>query len=296
MDIRRKPPNPTVRVENLEYAIPHKESKAKNILEEIVWHKDIEINNFKKLIPLEKLINEIPNLKNQTKGFKINLLSAINRPGIIAEIKKASPSKGIIRDDFNAEEIATIYEKCGASCISVLTDKKFFQGSYEILSKVREVTDLPILCKDFIISAYQIYKARLSGADAILLIAAILNDSDLIYLKKIADNLKMDVLLEVHDYLELQRVLNLNCFDLIGINNRDLKTFKTDLKTTYSLIDEFANSCHQENINFVSESGINNYEDLEILKSIGIKGVLIGEGLMKENDIELGFKKLINSH
>ena len=125
----------------------------------------------------------------------------------------------MIREDFKPEEIASSYERSGASCISVLTDKRFFQGSYEILQEVRGATNLPLLCKDFIISAYQIYKARVSGADAILLIAAILSDDDLVYLKKIADNLKMSVLVEVHDDQELERILSFKSFDLIGINN-----------------------------------------------------------------------------
>ena len=171
MEIRRRPPNPTVRVENLEYAVPHREAQAKNILEEIVWHKDIEIKNFKKIVSLEDLIKKIENLP-APKDFHKNILESKIKPGVIAEIKKASPSKGVIRKDFNPENIAICYEGLGASCISVLTDKRFFQGSYEILETVRQSTNLPLLCKDFIISAYQIYKARISGADAILLIAA----------------------------------------------------------------------------------------------------------------------------
>ena len=162
MEIRRRPPNPTVRVENLEYAVPHREAQAKNILEEIVWHKDIEIKNFKKIVSLEDLIKKIEKLPTP-KDFCKNILESKIKPGVIAEIKKASPSKGVIRKDFNPEKIAICYEGLGASCISVLTDKRFFQGSYEILETVRRSTNLPLLCKDFIISAYQIYKARVSG-------------------------------------------------------------------------------------------------------------------------------------
>ena len=294
MEIRRKPPNPKIRVENLEYSIPHKDSKARNILEEIIWYKDIEISNFKKSVPLEKLIKKIENL-SPTKGFFENISNSENQPAIIAEIKKASPSKGIIREDFLPSQIASIYEKSGASCISVLTDKKFFQGGFEILSCVREVTKLPLLCKDFIISAYQIYKARCFGADAILLIAAVLNNADLIYLKKVADKLNLDVLVEVHNKTELQRILKLQCFNLIGINNRDLKTFSTDLKTTINLMNNLSNDVIKKNIVFISESGINSNGDLEMLQTVGIKGVLIGERFMKEKDIENSFKKLLNS-
>ena len=294
MEIRRKPPNPKVRVENLEYAIPHEDSEAKNILEEIVWYKDIEINNFKKSLSLNDLINQIDNLPS-TKGFINGLIRSKNNPAVIAEVKKASPSKGVIREDFDPQKIVSIYERSGASCISVLTDKKFFQGGFEILKDVRAHTDLPLLCKDFIISPYQVYKARLFGADAILLIAAILKDSDLIYLKKIADQLKLDVLVEVHNREEMDRVLSLNSFKLVGINNRDLKTFQTDLKVSFDLMNKYSDYTTDKKVIFISESGIKNPADLNNLKSHGIRGVLIGESFMKEKDIESAFKKLLNS-
>ena len=294
MEIRRKPPNPKVRVENLEYAIPHEDSEAKNILEEIVWYKDIEINNFKKSLSLNDLINQIDNLPS-TKGFINGLIRSKNNPAVIAEVKKASPSKGVIREDFDPQKIVSIYERSGASCISVLTDKKFFQGGFEILKDVRAHTDLPLLCKDFIISPYQVYKARLSGADAILLIAAILKDSDLIYLKKIADQLNLDVLVEVHNHEEMDRVLSLNSFKLVGINNRDLKTFQTDLKVSFDLMNKYSDYTTDKKVIFISESGIKNPADLNNLKSHGINGVLIGESFMKEKDIESAFKKLLNS-
>jgi len=294
MEIRRKPPNPKVRVENLEYAIPHEDSEAKNILEKIVWHKDIEINNFKKSLSLNDLINQIDNLPS-TKGFINGLIKSKNNPAVIAEVKKASPSKGVIREDFDPQKIVSIYERSGASCISVLTDKKFFQGGFEILKDVRAHTDLPLLCKDFIISPYQVYKARISGADAILLIAAILKDSDLIYLKKIADQLNMDVLVEVHNREEMDRVLSLNSFKLVGINNRDLKTFKTDLKVSFDLMNKYSDYTTHKKVIFISESGIKNPEDLNNLKSHSIRGVLIGESFMKEKDIESAFKKLLNA-
>ena len=294
MEIRRKPPNPKVRVENLEYAIPHEDSEAKNILEEIVWYKDIEINNFKKSLSLSDLINQIDNLPS-TKGFINGLIRSKNNPAVIAEVKKASPSKGVIREDFDPQKIVSIYERSGASCISVLTDKKFFQGGFEILKDVRAHTDLPLLCKDFIISPYQVYRARLFGADAILLIAAILNDSDLIYLKKIADQLNLDVLVEVHNDEEMDRVLSLNSFKLVGINNRDLKTFQTDLKVSFDLMNKYSDYTTDKKVIFISESGIKNPADLNNLKSHGIRGVLIGESFMKEKDIESAFKKLLNS-
>jgi len=294
MEIRRRPPNPTVRVENLEYAVPHREAQAKNILEEIVWHKDIEIKDFKKIVSLEDLIKKIDKLA-PPKDFYKSILDSKIKPGVIAEIKKASPSKGVIREDFKPEEIAICYEKLDTSCISVLTDERFFQGSYEILEIVRKSTNLPLLCKDFIISAYQIYKARVSGADAILLIAAILSNDDLVYLKKIADNLGMSVLVEVHNKNELERILKLKSFNLVGINNRDLKTFNTDLKTSIELMNIYSDIFLKQNILAISESGINCAEDLESLRSIGINGVLIGETFMRESDIEKSFKNLFDS-
>ena len=294
MEIRRKPPNPKVRVENLEYAIPHEDSEAKNILEEIVWYKDIEINNFKKSLSLSDLINQIDNLPS-TKGFINGLIRSKNNPAVIAEVKKASPSKGVIREDFDPQKIVSIYERSGASCISVLTDKKFFQGGFEILKDVRAHTDLPLLCKDFIISPYQVYRARLFGADAILLIAAILNDSDLIYLKKIADQLNLDVLVEVHNHEEMDRVLSLNSFKLVGINNRDLRTFQTDLKVSFDLMNKYSDYTTDKKVIFISESGIKNPEDLNNLKSHSIRGVLIGESFIKEKDIESAFKKLLKA-
>lgn len=295
MDIRRRPPNPTIKVDNLAYSIPHKDSEAKNILEEIVWYKDTEINNYKKIFSLEDLRKKLDKLP-PTKGFFQNLCEANNKLGIIAEIKKASPSKGIIRKSFTPKEIAVSYEKSGASCISVLTDSKFFQGGFDILEDVRKVTKLPLLCKDFIISAYQVYKARVCGADAILLIAAILNDNDLVYLKKIADNLDMTVLIEVHNEVELERILKLERFNLIGINNRNLKTFQTNLDITINLMNKYREVIKDENIIFISESGIKTNKDLTLLKSCGVRGVLIGETLMSEKDIEHGFKKLISNH
>ena len=269
---------------------------SENVLEKIIKKKIEKIDNLKKSMDLKKLDELIQKNKSYI-NFKDKIENNLkeNKTSIIAEIKKASPSKGVIRKDFNPENIAICYEGLGASCISVLTDKRFFQGSYEILETVRKSTNLPLLCKDFIISAYQIYKARVSGADAILLIAAILSDDDLIYLKKIADNLKMGVLVEVHNSNELERILKLKSFNLIGINNRDLKTFQTDLKTSIELMYKYADIFLKQNIIPISESGINCAEDLKSLRSIGIKGVLIGETFMRESDIEQSFKKLFNS-
>jgi len=294
MEIRRRPPNPSIKVANLEYAIPHPESKPKNILEEIVWEKNIEVEMARKKVPLEDLKKKIKDLP-KTKDFLQALKISKSKPALISEIKKASPSRGIIRDDFDAKMIGKMYQEGGASCISVLTDKKFFQGGFDVLIEVRKEITIPILCKDFILYPYQLYQARAAGADAALLIAAILSDSDLKYLSKVADNLGLTTLVEVHDSEELERVLNIPTFKLIGINNRNLKNFKTDLKVTKKLSEKFSNQIKENSITLVSESGLFTREDLVLVNSYGADAVLVGESLMSQKDILSGVKNLIGN-
>jgi len=191
--------------------------------------------------------------------------------------------------------IAKMYQDGGANCISVLTDKKFFQGGFDVLVEVRKEITIPILCKDFILYPYQLYQARAAGADAALLIAAILTDSDLKYLSKVAEHLGLTILVEVHDSEELERVLNINLFNLIGINNRNLKSFKTDLEVTKKLAKNYANQIKENSITLVSESGLFNREDLDLVKSYGADAVLVGESLMSQEDILGGVKKLIGN-
>jgi len=292
MEIRRRPPNPSIKVANLEYAIPHPDSKPKNILEEIVWEKDIEVEIARKKVPLEDLKKKIKDLP-KTKDFLQALKSSKLKPALISEIKKASPSRGIIRDNFDARMIGKMYEEGGANCISVLTDRKFFKGGFDVLAEVRKEVTIPILCKDFILYPYQLYQARASGADAALLIAAILSDSDLKYLSKVAETIGLTTLVEVHDSEELERVLNIPTFKLIGINNRNLKSFKTDLEVTKKLADEFSNQIRKNSITLVSESGLFTREDLALVNSYGADAVLVGESLMSQEDILGGVKKLI---
>ena len=294
MKIRRRPPNPSIKVANLEYAIPHPDSKPKNILEEIVWEKDIEVEIARKKVPLEDLKKKIKDLP-KTKDFLQALKNSKLKPALISEIKKASPSRGIIRDDFDARMIGKMYQEGGASCISVLTDKKFFKGGFDVLVEVRKEVTIPILCKDFILYPYQLYQARAAGADAALLIAAILSDCDLKYLSKVAETLDLKILVEVHDSEELERVLNISTFKLIGINNRNLKSFKTDLEVTKKLADEFSNQIRKDSITLVSESGLFTREDLALVNSYGADAVLVGESLMSQEDILGGVKKLIGS-
>jgi indole-3-glycerol phosphate synthase len=192
-----------VRVAHLQYGIPHEEAAPRHILEEIVWEKDREVTASRERVPLEKLKRQVADLP-PCRDFVAALRASCRKPAVIAEVKKASPSKGVIREDFDPVAIARGYQAGGASCLSVLTDKAFFQGGFEVLVEVRQAVDIPLLCKDFILTPYQLYQARAAGADAALLIAAILSDQDLIYLLKVAHALGLAVLLEVHDAPETQ--------------------------------------------------------------------------------------------
>ena len=293
MNIRRRPPNPRVKVASLEYAIPHEESEPKNILEKIIWQKNKELDIDRIKVPLDKLKSQVLDLP-KTKSF-LEALSDLSRlPAVIAEIKKASPSKGLIREEFDPIEIAKSYQDGGAACLSVLTEKNFFLGGFDVLKLVRETVDLPLLCKDFIFTPYQIYQARVSGADAILLIAAILSDQDLNYLSKIASSLGLQVLVEVHDSIEFERIIGMGEFNLIGINNRDLKTFKTNLSVTEDLAARYQNEIKNNDILLVSESGLFDRRDLNKVVKAGAKAVLVGESLMRQKDVKKGLIELIN--
>ena len=292
MEIRRRPPNPSIKVANLEYGISHSEGRPRNILEEIVWQKDKELEIARQRVSLETLKSRIAKLP-ETKDFLDALRNASLLPAVIAEVKKASPSKGVIRKDFDPVVIARQYQKGGASCLSVLTDKTFFQGGFEVLVEVRKTVDLPILCKDFILMPYQLYQARAAGADAVLLIAAILSDQDLAYLYKVANTLDLNVLVEVHDSEELERVLNHGEFTLIGINNRDLKSFETDLSTTEFLAKKFRTRLEDQDVLLVSESGLFDRDDLDRVKAAGAEAVLVGESLMREQDIAFALQRLL---
>ena len=293
MEIRRRPPNPKVRVAHLEYAVPHDEQEPRNILEKIVWAKDREVDAARERVPLENLRRQIAELP-PTRDFIAALRSAPELPAVIAEVKKASPSKGVIREHFDPVAIAQAYAAGGASCLSVLTDKTFFQGGFEVLVEVRQAVDLPLLCKEFVLSPYQLFQARAAGADAVLLIAAILTDQDLRYLRKAAAALDLDVLVEVHDADELQRVLTLGEFPLIGINNRDLTSFVTDLTTTERLTEEFRSRLEQQQALLVSESGLFSRSDLDRVQAAGAGAVLVGEALMRQQDVQTALTTLIS--
>ncbi|WP_375472639.1 indole-3-glycerol phosphate synthase TrpC [uncultured Nostoc sp.] len=283
MQIRRRSPNPVISVSILRYQAVVPDAAPNNILEEIVWQKEVEYDQMREKVPLQQLLKQVLTA-SPTRDFVAALRQGKTKPALIAEVKKASPSKGILREDFDPVAIALSYQQGGASCLSVLTDTKFFQGSFDNLAKIRAAVDLPLLCKEFVIYAYQIYLARVQGADAILLIAAILSDQDLKYFLKIANNLKMAALIEVHSLAELDRVLALDGVSLVGINNRNLEDFSVDLQTTCQLLAARGSQLQEKNILVVSESGLHNPEDLSLVLTAGASAVLIGESLVKQPD------------
>ncbi|MEX1030582.1 MAG: indole-3-glycerol phosphate synthase TrpC [Paenibacillaceae bacterium] len=235
---------------------------------------------------MELMISKLP----PTRGFE----QALRKPkrttmGLIAEVKKASPSKGLIRADFNPIRIAQAYELAGADCLSVLTDEQYFQGSNDYLQQVKEAVKLPLLRKDFIIDEIQVYEARAIGADAILLIAAILTTEQMREFIRVAHELQLDVLVEVHDQLELERVLELDA-TLIGINNRNLQTFVTNLGTTEQLINRIPAGVIR-----VSESGITLSEEINYLSSVGADAVLVGEHFMRQPDVGVAVNQLLGA-
>ena len=231
-----------------------------------IAHKKVEL-------PLEKIQSSLENLKLPRGKFKDHISS--KDEAIIAEIKKASPSAGVIKEDFDPTKIAMEYESFGASALSILTEEDFFMGSIDYLKDVKKITSLPILRKDFMIDEYQIYESKLIGADCILLIASILTDQEIDDFINIAKKLELDYLIEVHDENELKRVEHFEDA-LIGVNNRNLETFEVDLNNSVRL----RNTFKQKNI-FIAESGIKSREDMNYLKMNNIKVFLIGESLMR---------------
>lgn len=282
MQIRRRPPNPPVDVDILRYQVPVPDAEPRHILEKIVWHKELEVEKERDRQPLLELRQRVASAP-PPRDFLAALQGSARRPALIAEVKKASPSKGVIRADFDPVAIARAYQAAGAAGISVLTDRKFFQGSFDDLAAVRQAVNIPLLCKEFIIYPYQIYQARCCGADAILLIAAILSDPDLRYFNKIIRGLGMTALVEVHSLEEFDRVLALPELSLIGINNRNLEDFTVDLATTQRLL-AARTSWRDRNLAIVSESGLHAPADLQFVQSAGASAVLIGESLLKQAD------------
>lgn len=247
------------------------------ILETIVAQKKKEIREQKILLPQGKIASMLSGGIMPGRSFK----QAVAKKGLslIAEVKKASPSKGLLRADFDPLALACCYEENGAAAISVLTDKQFFQGSLDNLQQVKKNIGLPVLRKDFLIDPYQLYEAKLYGADAVLLIAAILNKQELKAFMQISQELKLDALVEIHSAKELETALSCEA-EIIGINNRDLQTFDTDLQVTIELMDEVPPNCL-----VVSESGISTSEHVRVLADAGVDAVLVGEALVTNRDI-----------
>jgi indole-3-glycerol phosphate synthase len=263
-------------------------------LEQIIADKRKEVEKRKGEQPLEELKEQLV-LLGKCRNFYKAVTKANSRGiNVIAEIKKASPSAGVICRDFAPVTIAKTYERCGADAISVLTDEKYFQGKLEYIDHVKHAVDLPVLRKDFIIDIWQAYESRVAGADAILLIAEALKPAELIDLMIAAAELTLTVLLEVHDADSLLAVRSMVGFprkgySVLGINNRDLATMKVDLNTTLRLAGLLDNK-----VELVAESGIKTRQDVEKLKAAGVSAVLIGQTLCESNDIKAKFRELFD--
>lgn len=254
-------------------------SNPPDILQKITARKREEITERSAQMPLADLKAKLGDV-DTPRGFArvLRRKNALGQAGVIAEIKKASPSKGVLREDFHPAQIARSYAEHGATCLSVLTDVDFFQGGDAYLQAARAACDLPVIRKDFIIDPYQVYEARVIGADCILLIVACLSDAQLDELNGLAGELGMDTLVEVHDADELQRALKAPG-ELVGINNRNLRTFDVSLQTTLDLLSEIPD---QRLV--VTESGIHTPKDVQLMRQHGVNTFLVGEAFMRADD------------
>jgi len=250
-----------------------------DILKKIIARKKEEISEARTCIS-EQMLKEGLAQKSPPRGFVQALKDKISngQSAVIAEIKKASPSKGVLREDFHPAEIAQSYAAHGAACLSILTDRDFFQGAPEYLQQARAACELPVIRKDFIIDPYQVYEARAMEADCILLIVACLDDEQLANLNDLAQSLGMDVLIEVHDEVELQRGLQVTN-PMIGINNRNLRTFEVSLQTTLNMLDQIP-----DDKLVITESGILAPKDVALMREHDVHGFLVGEAFMRAAD------------
>ncbi|GEK52601.1 MULTISPECIES: indole-3-glycerol phosphate synthase TrpC [Gammaproteobacteria] len=257
------------------------------ILTRILARKDEEVAERRQAVSEAELL-ALADKQSAPRGFiaALNARIAAGDAAVIAEVKKASPSKGVIRDDFHPDDIAKRYAEGGAACLSVLTDADFFQGHEDFLIAARDACDLPVIRKDFITHGYQVTEARAIGADCILLIVAALDDAQLRDLHQQANALGMDVLVEVHDAVELERALALD-LKLVGINNRNLHTFETSLNTTLDLLPRIP-----EGVTVITESGIHTRDDVELMRDHEVNGFLVGEAFMREEDPGQALKQL----
>ncbi|KAI3769525.1 hypothetical protein L6452_00631 [Arctium lappa] len=268
----------------------------RNKLKEIVRNKYLEVTQMKEknsLFSLNKALDNAPPPRDFRGALKISYVRT-GSPGLIAEVKKASPSKGVLREDFHPVEIAKAYENGGATCLSVLTDVEYFQGSFEYLEDIRNSgVKCPLLCKDFIVDVVQLYYARIKGADAVLLIAAVLSDIDIKYMLKICKRIGLAALVEVHDENEMDRMLGIDGIELIGINNRNLETFEVDISSTKKLLEgERGEKIRQKGITVVGESGLFTPADVAYVQEAGVKAILVGEAIVKPKDLIKGIRAL----
>ena len=260
------------------------------ILDQIIENKRFEVERARARVSLPDLISSLPQA-DAPRAFTHALAKQVRpqKPAVIAEIKRASPSKGVIRENFDPAVLARDFEDNGATCLSILTDEKYFQGANDFLLEARAACSLPVIRKDFMIDPYQIAESKALGADCILLIVAALGQSQLQELAAFANDLAIDILVEVHDQKELDRALELN-IELIGINNRNLHTFETNLQTTLDL----ASSIPADKL-IITESGINTSADVIRMTSMGIYGFLVGEAFMRASNPGAKLKQLMFS-
>jgi len=261
--------------------------EQKMILREIIKNKELEINQKKRIFHLEEVKKQAYDLPKATRDFKRAVSYPQGKIKLIAEIKKASPSEGIICEIFNPVSIAKIYEESKVSAISVLTDEKFFQGNLLHLKEIKKVTHIPILRKDFIIDEYQIYESKVAGADALLLIADCLSIEKINNFLNISESLGLNCLVEIHNRDDLEKVLQTKA-KIIGINNRNLYTFVVDLKTTFML-----KLLIPKDKIVISESGIKTNKDVQLLQEKGIDAILVGTTLMKSENIKDKIKEIM---
>lgn len=264
------------------------------IIREIIWHKKLEITQIQQemsLASLQRQLTAAPSVRD----FFTALQQNIYKPSLIAEVKRIFSDENMVSSDFDALSIAKSYERTGAACISVVTDQKFFHGGFDQLRIVRHKVTLPILCKDFVLDPCQIYLARAAGADAILLIAAILTDQQINNFLRVIHYLGMNAVIEVHNLMELDRILRLEDVRIIAINNRRLEDLTVNINTTLELMAVRKSHLHNLGILVVSESGIETSEDLSLMANVGVNGVLIGDCLLREENLEDAVKELLKS-
>ena len=264
------------------------------IIQEIVWQKKLEVAQIQKDMSwasLQRQLTAAPTVRD----FSTALQLSIYKPSLIAEVKKASLYHSVIRPDFDPVTIAQAYKKGGASCVSVVTDQKFFHGGFDHLRAIRYRVAIPLLCKDFIIDPCQIYLARSAGADAILLIAAILTDKQLQNFLQVIHYLGMNAIIQVHNLNDLDRVLALEDVRIVSIDNQSLSDFNININTTQELLAARRSQLQKLGILVISESGIETPDDLSFVAEAGVQTVIMGESLLKENDLEVAVRNLLQS-